>query len=279
MIQQVVPAIGLVSFNCPTCGALAQQFWYKPFCKQYDKDEKPYITGPDILESIRAEKNFDQELKDRFVRFFEQRLLKTPFLHAEEKSLYLNLRLENIEISRCYSCDALAVWNFDRIIFPRAAIAIEPNADLDDEIKLDFREAAKIIDLSPRGAAGLLRLCVQKLCMQLGKPGKNIDTDIGSLVRDGLEPTVQRALDIVRVIGNEAVHPGQIDLRDDRDIAMKLFQLINIIADAMISRPKQIAELYSTLPPTKLEAIERRDGSKSEPASITEAKPPPNKSR
>ena len=130
---------------------------------------------------------------------------------------------------------------------------------MDDDIKLDFLEAAKIVDLSPRGAAALLRLCVQKICIQLGEPGKNIDTDIGSLVKKGLEPAVQQALDIVRVIGNEAVHPGQIDLRDDRDTALKLFRLINIIAEAMISRPKQIAELYGSLPPTKLQAIEKRD--------------------
>jgi hypothetical protein len=98
--------------------------------------------------------------------------------------------------------------------------------------------------------------------MQLGEPGKNIDTDIASLVTKGLETSLQQALDIVRVIGNEAVHPGQIDLRDDRETAMKLFQLINIIADAMISRPKQIAELYGTLPKSKLKAIEKRDAPK-----------------
>lgn len=80
-----------------------------------------------------------------------------------------------------------------------------------------------------------------------------------SLVGKGLEPKLQQALDIVRVVGNEAVHPGQIDLRDDRQTALQLFQLINIIADAMLSRPKQIADLYGKLPETKLKAIEQRD--------------------
>jgi hypothetical protein len=58
-----------------------------------------------------------------------------------------------------------------------------------------------------------------------------------------VKPSLQQALDIVRVIGNESFHPGQIDLRDNRETATKLFQLVNIIADAMISRPKQIAAL------------------------------------
>ena len=62
------------------------------------------------------------------------------------------------------------------------------------------------------------------------------------------------------VIGNEAVHPGQIDLRDDVATAEELFALVNIIADAMISQPKHIEAMYARLPEGKRAAIERRDG-------------------
>ncbi|WP_315798508.1 DUF4145 domain-containing protein [Bradyrhizobium sp. SZCCHNRI3043] len=257
--QHIEPALGLASFNCPTCGALAQQFWFKPFCDHYTKDQKPYTLASDVLDQIRSNAIYDSEMKRTAEEFFRKRLSKKPFFEQKETHAYLNLRLENCEVSRCYSCNSLAIWVYDQLAFPHTRFASEPNFDLDDDIKLDFLEAAKIVDLSPRGAAALLRLCVQKICIQLGEPGKNIDTDISSLVKKGLEPAVQQALDIVRVIGNEAVHPGQIDLRDDRDTALKLFRLINIIAEAMISRPKQIAELYSSLPPTKLQAIEKRD--------------------
>jgi hypothetical protein len=51
---------------------------------------------------------------------------------------------------------------------------------------------------------------------------------------------VQKSLDIVRVIGNEVVHPGVLDLKDDRDTAVQLLKLINSIADQMISHPKNI---------------------------------------
>ena len=70
---------------------------------------------------------------------------------------------------------------------------------------------------------------------------------------------VQQALDIVRVIGNEAVHPGQIEVSDNPAIAASLFRLVNIIAEHMISEPKAIAELYRSLPPDKLKGIEDRD--------------------
>ncbi len=101
-----------------------------------------------------------------------------------------------------------------------------PNPDLPDHIIRDYEEARGILRDSPRGAAALLRLCVQKLCMHLGEKGKNIDDDIASLVSKGLNPLVQKSLDIVRVIGNEAVHPGVIDLNDDRDTASQLLILI-----------------------------------------------------
>jgi hypothetical protein len=84
--------------------------------------------------------------------------------------------------------------------------------------------------------------------------------DIASLVAKGLNRLVQQSLDIVRVIGNEAVHPGTIDLRDDRDTALQLFKLVNLIAEQMISTPKHVNQIFDSLPVAKKAAIEKRDG-------------------
>lgn len=70
---------------------------------------------------------------------------------------------------------------------------------------------------------------------------------------------IQKALDIVRVIGNEAVHPGQIDLRDDTETASKLFNVINLIVDTMITQPRSIDELFQSLPESNRNEIEKRD--------------------
>ena len=67
-------------------------------------------------------------------------------------------------------------------------------------------------------------------------------------------------MDAVRVIGNEAVHPGTLDLKDDVDTATRLFDLLNIIAEQMISNPRHVKELYAKLPEAKRKAIEKRDG-------------------
>ncbi len=128
-----------------------------------------------------------------------------------------------------------------------------------EDIRADYEEANTIANASPRGAAALLRLAIQKLCKHLGKPGKNINQDIADLVANGLPPKVQQALDSVRVIGNEAVHPGTIDLRDDRNTVAQLFRLTNFIVQKMISEPKEVDGIYSSLPESKREEIERRD--------------------
>lgn len=97
------------------------------------------------------------------------------------------------------------------------------------------------------------------LCKHLGKSGEELNQDISSLVTDGLNPIVQKSLDVVRVIGNESVHPGSIDLNDDKETAVRLFDLVNIICEQMITQPKQVEELYRKLPESKLDAIEKRD--------------------
>ena len=147
------------------------------------------------------------------------------------------------------------------MLWPQTMSAPEPNEDLPTDIALDYREAGVIFTISPRGAAALLRLCVQKLCRTLlGEDAtKTIDQDIALLVARGLDKRIEQALDIVRVVGNEAVHPGTMDLRDDAATAEELFQLINIITDTMISRPKRLEELYARLPPDKVKGIEQRN--------------------
>jgi hypothetical protein len=128
-----------------------------------------------------------------------------------------------------------------------------------DDVKADYDEARAIVSASPRGAAALLRLAIQKLVARLAPSAKDLNGGIGDLVRIGLPRKVQQALDVVRVVGNNAVHPGQLDLRDDREIAEALFGLVNLITEVMIVQPGSVDRLFAALPPSAREAIERRD--------------------
>ncbi len=123
-----------------------------------------------------------------------------------------------------------------------------------------YNEARSIVAVSPRGASALLRLGLQMLCAALGEPGKSINVDIASLVKKGLLPQVQQSLDALRVIGNHAVHPGTLDLKDSQITAVALFGAMNLIVEQMISAPKHTAALYESLPAADREHIEQRDG-------------------
>ncbi|CEL25440.1 DUF4145 domain-containing protein [Methanobacterium formicicum] len=127
-------------------------------------------------------------------------------------------------------------------------------------VKEDFNEARMIVNDSPRGAAALLRLALEKLLPQVGAKGKTIDQMIGYLTQEeGLPVKVQKALDSLRVIGNEAVHPGQLDLKDDVNTALALFKVLNFLVQTMIIQPKEINDLYEMIPETKKKSIKERD--------------------
>jgi hypothetical protein len=128
-----------------------------------------------------------------------------------------------------------------------------------EAVRNDYLEARDIVSKSPRAAAALLRLALQKLMPEIGRKGDNLNDDIGQLVREGLPVQVQQALDVVRVVGNNAVHPGLIDLKDDQITALALFNLVNLIVDFMIAQPKRVLELYDSLPEASRAAIEKRD--------------------
>jgi len=50
-----------------------------------------------------------------------------------------------------------------------------------------------------------------------------------------------------------------MDLKDDCDTALLLLELVNAIADQMITHPKTVKAMYSKLPEDKRKAIEKRD--------------------
>ncbi len=259
--KSVPPSVSEVAFDCPHCGAYTTHTWYDAYAERRRGDERaPGVVTHKVLDYVKTEKDFDDETRARFLAHFEKVLRGLVTVDRRPSSKYVDCDVGNVHYSVCFNCGDVAVWVHDHIVFPPVVAGPAANPDLPTGVMDDYNEASRIVNVSPRGAAALLRLSIQKLCVELGERGKKIDDDIASLVKKGLSPLVQKALDAVRVIGNEAVHPGTLDLKDDTDTASKLFGLVNLIAEQMISNPKHVAELYGKLPPAKLKAIEERDG-------------------
>lgn len=256
------PSSSEAAFSCPHCGAYTTQYWHSlrsnPLKEEYPT---PHFSDQSDIDFIENEQGVPDEFKENFIKSVRENMSGFVLLRDTD-SEYTRHSVTNLNLSKCYHCKKVSVWVHKNLIFPTRKSGAKPNTDLPEEIIKDFEEARSIVENSPRGAAALLRLCIQKLCIHLGEAGKKIDQDIAELVKKGLSPTVQKSLDIVRVIGNESVHPGTVDLNDDRDTALALFDLVNAITDQMISHPKRVDEMYSKLPQSKRDAIEKRDAKK-----------------
>lgn len=262
----IAPSIDLTAFNCPHCGVLTSQGWFTVLGERHSRKQPlPHHMTPEKLEKVDFKK-IDEEIRDTLKTIWTRRSKGQLYLHKTEKANYGDFIMENCHFSQCDDCGKPTIWLFGSILYPNSGEVEPPNPDFSEDINRDYVEAASIVHQSPRGAAALLRLCVQKLCVEIGNADPeitmkddNINTNIGILVEHGLSVHIQKALDTVRVIGNESVHPGEMDIKDDSQTAQAMFRLINMIADKMLSEPKRIDEMYLTLPEGKRNGIDQRD--------------------
>src|SRR5580704_6314745 len=197
MPKAIEPQLGLASFSCPHCGALAAQTWWEIFIARYEGNRKPTILTYEDMAALPLAR-FEDDLRERF-KEFRDRLKENVVTYENREYAQASLPLVNISASWCHSCVGFAIWVEDKIVYPDRQHVIEAHEDMPASVKRDFDEAATILAKSPRGAAALLRLCIQKLMIELKLPGKNINADIGALVGQGLDGRIQKALDIVRV--------------------------------------------------------------------------------
>ena len=179
----------------------------------------------------------------------------------------------SIALSICDACHKPSVWINDKesvlnwpmpglpmtgllggrqtLIFPLECVAPQAEEDMPEDIKVDYEEARLVFSHSPRAAAALLRLCVQKLCQEiLGKKGE-IHKQIGELVEMGLPSRVLKAFDTIRIFGNESVHPGTVNLNDTPEVALALFSLLNMAVRHCITEEKELEAIRALTPENK----------------------------
>jgi len=171
----------------------------------------------------------------------------------------------------CRACGTGSIWKqFDhvdnfryklRLVDPIVPDAPPPSKDMPEDVARDYEEARLVSSYSPRSASALLRLSLQKLCVHLGEPGENIDTDIRSLARKPeFGERLVKAADTLRITGNNAVHPGEMDEADIGRNCTGLFGLVNLIVNAGITQPKAWDAMYEDLPEKARNAAEKKDG-------------------
>ena len=94
--------------------------------------------------------------------------------------------------AECTCCRKRSLWRENdqsetaEMLYPDTGSAEMPEEDMPVDVKIDYQEAANIFTRSPRGAAALLRLALQKLLKHLGEKGDNLNHDIRELSRKGI---------------------------------------------------------------------------------------------
>lgn len=249
------PKIGSAKFICPNCGVLAKQDWTDVAKLSQTVNailKHLYLVYRQGEPKFRGMMFGSNEYQQVIEGFYNLLIRESPSLLQRE------FIPSYFRFARCQSCSKFTVWIKKEMIYPRSVSFPEPNEDLNDGIKKLYLEAASVYPDSPRASAALLRLCIEKLCQQLGETGA-LNTCIGNLVKKGLNTQIQQALDYCRVIGNSAVHAGKIDIEEDLSKVSILFDLVNDIAYEMITKPKEMERKYSALPEGARNAIANRD--------------------
>lgn len=259
-MNTVTPSIHKKSFSCPRCGAHADQTWFSTHaCELNDIPSVWDIAS--LNERLNSIDEIEEEIREEAKKYFEKIKLRLArehlYLDDDRKDPY-SYSIIYLNISKCHSCKKISVWLHDKLIYPEAVTGIKPNSDLPEDIQTDFNEALAIYNKSPRGAAALMRLCIEKLCNHVGAQGDKLHQKIEYLHNNGLDEKSYKALHIVKVVGNESVHPGELDLKDDHKMAENLFHLVNVMADSLISHGKKLENMWQDLPESKRKEIDAK---------------------
>lgn len=234
------PSIYTTAFNCPHCGAFAHQEWFH--LRIYQDSNAGWAPG--VAYSVLG------------ARPSNTRIALTPHVSIRDKLEFL----ENAWLSFCAQCKVPSVWLGENLIHPSINGLPLAAADMPDEVKELYDEAASVFPISPRAAAALIRLSLETLCSHLNAGSGTLNQKIGNLVSAGLSEDIQRALDSIRIIGNEGVHPGLINLNEEARLVASAFSLVNLIVDDLITRGRRVQEIYDALPESARDGVRRRDG-------------------
>ena len=242
--KYVSPAIDQVAFTCPHCDVLARQFWFSVHADPLKSDEKPIVATAETVKTLTFG-DIEEAERDRKLKWAEQMARGCPFLEVHRE--FRNRDVQNVSISYCFNCNEMCLWVYDQLVWPRRIADPEPKLHVPLNVRRECEEAGQTLEASPRGAAALLRLAIEKLCKELGMSDDGLKGDIALFVREDIDARVQKVLDAARIIENNAVRPSPIGPGDDRATAETLSGLVNLICEKMIMEPRHLQAMYTKL--------------------------------
>src|SRR5436190_5920324 len=123
--------------------------------------------------------------RERKLTRAEQMASGRPFLEVHRE--FRNRDVQNVSISYCFHCNEMCLWVYDQLVWPRRAGDPEPKLHAPPNVRRECEKATQTLEASPRGAAALLRLTIEKLCKELGVSGESVKDDIAFFVREDVD--------------------------------------------------------------------------------------------
>lgn len=166
------PAFNATSFDCPHCGAHAQQTWY--------------FTG-------QAESHDDA---------IDARLAVAVCFACGGRTVWRTFTTYGF---------GRGVDAHEMIHPARRHEGPAPHADLPESLVPIYEEARGCLGVSPRAASALVRLTLEGALTDLYADAGNLNDMIGAAAAAGLPETVVNAMDVLRFSGNQSIHELRSD--------------------------------------------------------------------
>lgn len=145
-------------------------------------------------------------------------------------------------VMRCANCGELTLWRDKKLVYP-AGSSIRPAVCMPDDAKEAFEEAQHIVNLSPRAACTMLRICVERMVNATEAKGGNLAAKIESL---GLPQKMTKLAHACRLVGNDAVHNNVIDFsvgsEEAQAVSGALTRFANRIAEELFGMSDEADE-------------------------------------
>lgn len=165
---------------------------------------------------------------------------------------------EGLSVSICSHCKKEVLWYKENILLPRKMTVPAPSKDVPQRIRDIYIEAGKVHIDSPRASGALMRLALELLLQDYYKNDLKLNENVNKLKETKIPDELIKALTILRVNGNDIMHTGEIAIFENKEDALYLFYLFNMIVEELITRPKKLDESYNRIPESKRKQVENK---------------------
>jgi hypothetical protein len=144
-------------------------------------------------------------------------------------------------------------WDYSTVLlYPNPLEAPLPSENMPEAVQKIYNEARAVLPHSPSASCLLLRKALETLLFRFTN-NDHLETSIklfsqqNAHLQSALEPTFH----LIRVYGNDGGHYRELDLSDDKETALILFDSINFIVSSVITQQLNAEKLLKNNPKAK----------------------------